>query len=243
MARSFATRRRQSVAGFVTLISLFCAPAFAVPVEIQFSGEVDIVEYDIGNTSYSGTTPGTQISGLIVFDNEAPTTSFCMGSTCIYPFFGPEYGGSVDGGAFLPGQSVLLIQDDFTFGESEDPLEELALANFFLDPDINLNTPVDFWEVGAESESFDGFSFIGFAALTLNTSLQNGPGFNPVPPTATADAVVFIIEEENESGGEFLALGRVDDFTVTVIPLPAAGWLLFAALGGLAGFARRRRVS
>ena len=239
MTRSFATRRLVSVASLLTLISLVCAPAFAVPVQLRFSGVIDLVAYDIGTTSYSGTTTGTPISGLIVFDNEQPQFSFCQGSTCVHPFIGPEYGGSVIGGPSLPGQSALVIQDDYTFAESEDPFEDLAIANFFLDPDITLNTPIDFWEVGAEVESFDGFSFVAFATLTLNTSLQTSPDFNPVPPTATADEIVFIVEEETNSGGEFFALGRVTNFTTTVIPLPAAGWLLLGGLGILSRFVRR----
>lgn len=240
MTGSLATRRLLVAASFVSLSFLSSAPAMAMPVQLNFSGEVAVVGFDLGSTSFSGTMPGDRFSGTIVYDDTEGSFSFCEDlNSCVYPFVGPEYGGSIDGGPAVLGQSAVFIQDDYTFSQSEEPLQDLAIVNTILEPDITLFTPVDIWEAGAEVETSSGFTFVAFGTLSLNTSIQTSPDFDPVPPTATADAIFFILEEETGIG-EYFAIGLVDSFEVVPIPVPAAGWLLLGALGALFRFTRRR---
>jgi hypothetical protein len=238
MSYSASTRRLFAGGFFVALTALACTPALAVPIQLDFSGQVAVVETDVGSTSFSGTTVGDFFSFSITYDSVEGDFSFCDAiNSCAYVFLGPEYGGSIGGGQSISGQSALAIQNDYSFSQSETPLEDLAIANAILDPDITVNTPFDFWQVG--SASLDESTFFAFSVLTLDTSLRTSPDFDPAVPAAGADAIVFILEEETFSG-EFSAIGVVDNFQTTIVPLPAAGWLLFGALGALGGFARRR---
>jgi len=238
MLRLSPSSRRFFATVFVSLLSLASAAAIATPVRLDFTGRVADVDLDVGSTSYSGTMVGDVFSLSIVYDNEEGDLGFCDAlNSCAYAFFGSQYGGSVSGGPTISGQAVLSIQNDYSFAQSVTPLEDLAIANAILNPDITLNTPFDFWQVGAATD--DESSFFSFAILNLDTSQRTSPDFDPVPPAAGADAIVFILEEETFSG-EFFAIGTVDSFDTTIVPLPAAGWLLFGALGTLAGYARRR---
>lgn len=233
---------RQLLSGLLAVAAcLACAPASAAPVRIDFSGRVAVIDVNFGSTSLSGTEIGDPFSFSVIYDDEPGEFSFCDDvNSCSYVFFGDQYGGSFNGGVPFSGQSVLIIQDDYSFSQSETPVDDLAIANALLDPDITLDTPFDFWQVGTGTP--DESVFFSFGVLTLDTSLRTSPDFDPQVPAAGADAIVFILEEETFTG-EFSAVGIVDSFETTVVPLPAAGWLLFGALGALAGFARRRAVS
>jgi hypothetical protein len=241
MIRSFATRRLIVATSFVALLTLACAPVSAAPVQINFSGQIAFVEFDIGSTSFSGTTVGDPISGSVVIDDQPPGFSFCDATnSCAYLFLGSDYGGSISGGPMVMGQSALSIQNDYRFSQSETPDEDLAIANQILDPDITLDTPFDFWQAG--TSTLDESSFFGLGILTLDTSQRTSADFDPVPPIAGADAIVVILEEETLDG-EFSALAIVNPNAITVvpIPLPAAAWMLLGGLGVLTGFTRRRR--
>ncbi len=52
----------------------------------------------------------------------------------------------------------------------------------------------------------------------------------------TTFANEFVTEE-----GEVNTASLYFDYSVSVVPLPAAGWLLLAGLGGLAAVGRRRK--
>ena len=91
---------------------------------------------------------------------------------------------------------------------------DLAFINAVIEPDITLGTAFDLWEASVEIPLPGGASYFSFIAFTLDTTLQDGPQFVAIPPTATADAVAFVLEEQSDSG-EFAAIGLVTGFTVT----------------------------
>jgi len=130
---------------------------------------------------------------------------------------------SATGGVDLmdPGQVLGATGDFGTFASNGDAV---ALT------DIDFTAPGQIWEVGGFIFTATAFTAIvdglidGFAANGIVT----GNGFD-----ATAGQILFTTQPD-------IGQANVSFSSTTIVPLPAAGFLMLGALGGL-GLARRRK--
>ena len=83
--------------------------------------------------------------------------------------------------------------------------------------------------------------FDGLGALLALFSLNSDAGlvFADLSAVGTFRSVLF---DNTASTGAGYAYGNISYDVAAVVPLPAAGWLLFAGLGGLAAMRRRKQV-
>jgi len=208
---------------FTLLFSaLLAAPAYSASV--PFSGPLTLIDVDDGGV-YSGTPLGTVFSGSIddvgfngsITDGVTETTIDCC---VIDP---GDLGLSIDNNLQLTGADAGFLND--VAGE------DLFTAGMMVDlVDIEGDTSIPGFrrlEVG--------LSFI----LDSDAFPDDDPANYPFSVEDVLLGIYFIVEEDRELDDEiYLAYGRND---LAVIPLPAAAWLFFSALG-LLGWVRRRRA-
>ena len=84
--------------------------------------------------------------------------------------------------------------------------------------------------LGAVSMGTDSFSTSSTAYTTFSASVLAG---------VAVDSLVFSAQRDGSAGGSLDAVVLSD---VAPVPLPAAGWMLIAGLGGLAAMGRRKKA-
>jgi hypothetical protein len=100
---------------------------------------------------------------------------------------------------------------------------------------------------GSNSASVASCTSGGLTCLTSVSSLLasgdnsglDGLGFKTVNLSGSGNWSYFIATTAGGSGDGY----RVKELTASVIPLPAAGWMLLAGLGGIAAMKRRRKAA
>ncbi|WP_210115066.1 THxN family PEP-CTERM protein [Roseovarius aestuariivivens] len=232
--------RSTTAAAAIVAASVFASDARAMPVSDLFIDSVTGVWTAVSGATVSGlgsneirwgtpTTTGGEQSGYR-FDGAAPPTQgpysegqvFDLGSFTHFnfPIFAPSItfaelevttAGTVGGAAFS-------ITSVFDFDHFETPNDGSPCAAGGVQPCPDLVTPT--LNIGAsESVSVGGVDY--FISVT---GFDIGTGF-------------LTLEGQSNTAqlqGTFTA-------RVSAIPLPAAGWMLIAGLGGLAAMGRRRK--
>lgn len=120
-------------------------------------------------------------------------------------------------------------------------------CNVLIEPyslDFGVNT-ISFQQSGTTNSyatgSFNGWSFTGidFGSGIAGVSLASSgiPGLGSGDVSFTADSI--LIDFSNTTGG----VSDPNSWTLTLaaVPLPAAGWMLLAGIGGIAGLKRRKK--
>lgn len=167
------------------------------------------------------------------------------------------------GGTWAAGQAAMMIDPPpgVSVGDYQSPFNNTPLV------DVN-----SFWSVGpgtGPSPSLieyanqqNSFKFLWGSIDTYNTLtfLDNGNPVFSITGTTLAETYLGATGPNNTRGNyELVALVRFNDFQQSfnqvkfessgaafefaMVPLPAAGWLLLTALGGLAVAGRRRKAA
>jgi hypothetical protein len=219
----------------------------AAPLSYSWSGTITEVFVDLGTTVFSDTDVGDPFSGSWVYDSEpgdivTDDEQTCDASLCEWEWTGAQNVGTLSA---LPNPvpGVFLIQEndqDLT----EDP-DDLDLINSILEPDIEVDTPFDLWELSSDLVDFDSLIFFGVTYITTDTSaIADASVYDAMPPfdltPAAGRAAIFAIQEESASGS-FFAFGTLTSVEIAPVPVPAALWLFGSALGLLGWGTRRAR--
>lgn len=231
-----------------TLLVLALGLAFAPTahaIQIDWTGDVTVVEADDGTGEFTGTGVGDGFSGFFVYGNtcgvgctpfhEPPDESdyaFSLGMT---------YGTLVTDGSESAGgfNASVNIQNDHALDA-----DEAALATALTGMTVNEGTLVDVFTLAGETddavfdvndELFDG-GVVEVVLATFDTTLFDDTSFRAVPPAlADVDFAFFFISEADTGNVVYEVIGTVD----SVVPEPGAALLIAPALG-LGLLARRR---
>jgi len=226
---------------------LMLSAAHAAPIALNWSGTVTEVFDDIGTTSFTGTSAGAAFSGSFVYDTQPgniindPPEQICDSSLCEWEYTGAPYGGIANGRS-VSGSNVLIENDQDLV---ENP-GDLDLINTILEPDIELDTPFDIWELSSQQELAPNDQIeIVLTWITTDTStFADATAFTPIAPfdatPAAGRGIAFFIFEVTDTG-LYQSYGIVESVDSTAIPLPAAVWLFGSALGMLGWATRRSR--
>ncbi len=211
---------------------------FASATSINFTGTLNVIEVDVGSTSYSGLTIGDSFSGNITFgDNSADASSIGANPpvSTDYYFTGAPYGGSITNGSIttIGSGSVVGLGDNDGMGDDAFYLNNLYGAGATSAGEI-----ADTWFV----DSYNSLQFFGLTLYSLDTSLYSGLTFQALPPLLNeSDFAVFYIGELDTFGNtSYLASGILN--SVTSVPVPSAVWLFGSGLIGLFSASKRRKL-
>ncbi len=220
--------------------TLFATGAAAVPISISFETDTPgFIDFDTGNTGGGALSPTSPLpAGLPGFTIDADT--FDVAGNPPGPGFNIDVNGEIN---------ISLLQG----------VEGLGINNN--NPDTN--NDID----GFGSNDILIFSFDQEVTLTqiLFENFAPGDGFVFAQPGVSPNADRFSInplgfpDTDGDEGvfdlnftGSVFGIGAIfggDDFLlsgltfdVAPVPLPAAGWMLLAGVGGLAAMRRKRRT-
>lgn len=196
---------------------LVAAPAFSAPVTIDFEGVSSQTWID---GYYNGGTDGAGNSG-------------------------PNYGISFQLGAFG-------LQNDPEWGDLFANAPSGSTVMTAVDSEAALNVAsgfagqASFSYSSSENTSVSIYSGLNGTGSLLGTFelLANTSGCTEVA-LCYWDLVTFNFAGLAQSiqFGNTAGFAVFDDITITPVPLPAAGWLLLSALGGIGALARRKRAA
>lgn len=201
------------VATFVLALLFFFKGANAEPIRIDFSGELSEDWAYLGEP-FIGVTGSA--SGSVVIDNAAPF--------------------------FEPGHSYFILD--------EAPYQLSAflpgIGNFHSDWLYSYVNDDGRYSSNSDNDGFTIFSdYENVGGKNLRVSLQ-WQGFmdsftgDTVPTESELQSMQFGIVVYEEGSPLGIALFENEEFTLTVVPVPAAFWLFGSALAGLGWFRRRQ---
>jgi len=245
-AFSSASLRPHFHAITIAVLVLTSGVAPAAPLTMDWSGTILQVFEDDGPTTFAGTQAGDPFSGSFGYDSNPGTqVPGCDSTLCEWSYGGAGNVGTISG---LPGgvNGVFLLQENDQ--DLTDNPDDLDFLNLFLDPDIDVDTPFDVWELSSDLVNGDDLLFFGITWITTDTSaiadasiFDSSPPFAPGPIAGQGRAAIFAIEETTATGS-FFAVGLIDSAAVTAIPVPAAAWLFGSALTLLGWVSRRSQL-
>lgn len=173
-----------------------------------------------------------------------------------YNFIGDYYnGGTNDAGASGSnfgasfGPDALVIANDEYFSYYSNAPTPGVLAAVGADSALNISAgfsgDFSFWYSASEATSVSIFSglngtgtLLGTIALQANT--QNGCSDTAYCHWDQASLNLSDIAQSIQFGNT-AGLAGFDNVTFTAVPVPAAGWMMLSALGGLGAVVRRKR--
>ncbi len=206
--------RNFKLASALVASSLFATSAFASPVTLDFEGAssfASIADF------YNGGTDGDGASGINV-------------------------------GVLFGGDAAALSNDELGPYFSNAPTPGTVMTAFGSDAALNVGVgfsgEASFFYSASEATSvgiFSGLNGTGdlLGSFQLLANAQNGCSdtgfchwdFISMTFSGVAQSIQF---------GEAAFVAAFDNVTVAPVPLPAAGWLLLSAIGGLGAVSRRR---
>lgn len=195
-------------------------PWLAHSAPINFSGQIDIVDFDEGGAIYSGTSVGTTITGSI---DDA------------------TFGGHVSNGTILTNFTCCIAADGMEFTDNEELDAEFAAGLNSLLGSSGTFAPgdfVDLIDIEGDTTTAGGGRLEAGVSYVLDPAAfsSGGAGAYPFDPADLYLAVFFIFEENSQGDDIFGAIGRIDP-----VPLPATVWLLVTGFAASLAAARRRR--
>lgn len=174
-----------------------------------------------------------------------------------YNFIGDYYnGGTNDAGAsgvnygisFGPDALALANTADFTYFSNAPTPGILAAvgADAAMNVAAGFTGTVSFWYSSSEDTTVTLFSGLNGTGTELGTfsllaNAQNGCSDTPFCHWDFASFSLEGVVAQSIQFGGTAGLAGFDNVSVSPVPLPAAGWALLSALGGLGALARRKR--
>lgn len=230
---------RNGMIGVLALFGLTASQATVIDFEGFAAGT--IIDDDIAGVTISAITNGFNTPDVaIVFDSDNPTGGdWDLGA----PFI--QNGNSST--QFFPG-NILILQErndcNATSCAEPDDNARGGRMTFQFDTPVTLNS-IDFFDI-ENHESGSGVNAYGMAmfATTNGSGMDSLIGMWTVPSTG-GNNTWGTLDFGGLSGVTRLEIvllgsGAVDNLDYTVVPLPAAAWLLGSALAGIAALRRRR---
>lgn len=202
---------------------LSAAPSFASTVTLDFEG---ISSYGSINNFYNG---GTDIPA-----NNTTT-----------PASGINYGISFGGDA------LAFSNDEFTTNYSHAPTNGTIMTAVGSDAALNFANgftgPVSFFYSSTAESQVQVFSGLNGSGTVLGTfsllsNAQSGCDDTQFCHWDLASLNIDGVAQSIQFGTTTYTAG-FDNVTVNAVPLPAAGWAMFSALGGLGALIRRKRAA
>jgi hypothetical protein len=177
---------------------------------VEFTGQLDTVLIDNGNTRYSGVPVGTTFSGSVEYgtENQATLIEQNPGESIFeFPF-----------NAFITDGTTLTSSNDRTVIEivndgGVEIAEDAALINSLLGTNLMVGDPLDLIVITGDSELPNGnIVLFGVFTLSLDASAFNNTDFSNFPQDPeTIDLAAFVIEEtDDQENVLFLAAGVID---------------------------------
>ncbi|MEM8580040.1 MAG: VPLPA-CTERM sorting domain-containing protein [Pseudomonadota bacterium] len=145
--------------------------------------------------------------------------------------------------------TLTQTSDGLGFNRGADLTEGLDSA-FFISESLTFNfattvifDSVSFTALGAFGGAFDDWDISVNGATVASASKDNPYIFNGETGESLTISAIYT-GADFANGGEFFFFDnfRVKSIDATVVPLPAAGWLLLAGVGGLAALKRRKKA-
>lgn len=157
----------------------------------------------IGDSYYGQFSAGSSV-------NDGIPLLPCLNDECEYEFYGAPISTSISNGIITETGTGSLIA---ILNQYDLEVDDAAFINVLPGISWPVGTPLDGW--GGDSWLDSGTRiYLGF--LSLDTSLYSSLAYKPSPPDlANTDLAMFTIEETDEGGTTFLALGILDAISDT----------------------------
>ncbi|WP_420332248.1 VPLPA-CTERM sorting domain-containing protein [Roseibium sp.] len=155
----------------------------------------------------------------------------------------PDVVSDTEGGFFSIPQSTAVV---FGFGTAFSTAANIFEVTFGCSgPTCSFKESVDVYALSGNYTPFDGAfdvnNLVNDLGFQLIASLQNGPANEPGGATVAINGTFSYLALVDTSSGA--GAFDVDAVSVTPVPLPAAGLMLLAGLGGLGAMRRFGRKS
>ncbi len=234
------------------LLAGLCLAGTSHAAVVTFAGSIVQVETDSGTGQLAGTVVGTGFAASFTYPDSAGPSTIDEPDEANYELTGTA-SLARNGGPVINGTEINVnIQNN-------QPLESDAadLINVLIGPDppATADQPIDNWSLSAlqsgafemdpdptdgddTEELFNGVLF-EFSMLSLDAALFNNKDYRPLPPGFNDVPVRAFILTEADSEGTILFQGIGLLSEVTVVPAPAAIWLLLTGVIAIAAGVRR----
>lgn len=193
------------------------ASARAETIDVTFTG---IVSAALGTTSNSGYTDGQTISGNFYLDSETQSVTGATLGSFLAPATDLSQGSSNPTPASLSSTDAIFTQGIHADGSGSGR---------------NTSITVDFSALGSFTGS-DPYAFLKQDPATLASLIDFTGSASAFPSTVT-------YYDGDAAATNFTNLSAyINGISVSVVPLPAAGWLLGSGMIGLLALGRRRQA-
>lgn len=212
-------KRNQYVQILFLMLTLTIVPGQIQASVINFSGQLDSIQYDEGGAVYSETPLGTHFTGSI--DDIAFSGYIDDGIT------NTPFGCCIAAGGLDILNDIVLSEEDATF-----------LNAVLGSPKFSAGNAIDIVNIEGDTNTSSGgrieigLSYIFDASTFIDDNLSNYP-FNAEDVELS---LFFIFEEDNSGNDIYSAVGQLDP-----VPVPAAVWLLGSGLVGMIGLRRKMK--
>jgi hypothetical protein len=200
---------------------LSAAPAFSATVTLDFEGASSFQSLD--NFYHGGTDTGGA-SGT-AFGISFGLDAQALSNTADETFYS---------NAPSPGTVLTFVGAESTASTSMNATDGRSLANglsFFYS--LSEAATISVWS------GLNGTGSL-LASLTLDPNATNGGCVDSAYCFWSAASLTWDGFAKSVQFGDAALKGGFDDITVNAVPLPAAGWLLMSALGGIGAWRRKR---
>jgi hypothetical protein len=223
------------------VLALLAGPVAAHADAVTFDF-VGTVTYSSG--SYSSAAVGSMLTGAYTFNfaNENPaqssgtigTINFISGWSS-QAFGGTEYGNALPTGLVF---STTLSGSGFSY--STPTIGDYGVSSLVQEQAYNTGSGGNPYLYGASEMHYFGSSDSSESSLDIEGAVSPSTS-SGYPIISLAELPYFV----DTAVGQLIDNGELD-YTITSltpVPLPASGWLLLSALGGLGAIARRKRAA